>query len=56
MNALIAEAVDKALEANKKKHRTAHRETERELNVFNNLEISSKGTVDRYDESDVSDN
>mgnify|MGYP001048519339 CR=1 FL=1 len=54
LNALIAEAVNDALEAKQKKRRTARRATERELNAFNNLEISSKGTISTDDESDVS--
>ena len=37
LNALVAEAVSKALVANKKKRRAACTETEQELNVLNNL-------------------
>ena len=51
LNALIAEAVDNALTATKKKRRKERREVERKLNAFKQLDISSTSTVDTDDES-----
>ena len=53
LNALIAEFVNDALQAKKKKRRAARCEVERKLHAFNDLEISSKGNIDTDDESSV---
>ena len=54
LNALIVEKVSEALATRKKKRRAARTETERELNVFNNLEISSKCSTVPTDDDDSS--
>ena len=54
LNALIAEKVSEAFATRKKKRRLARTETERELNVFNNLEIGSKCSTVPTDDDDSS--